>query len=425
MTASPTSWASTRPTTSRARTTTPTSTSRPWCRCSPICPAIGTAGAGARLPSFRVRLGRRGRCVEGGAALPAGRAVAVAGVAAAGSPRPERLRTVSAETPDRLSRAIADFGGFLDPCEAGSAERGGPDAAQVEALCVAQGVPAGAAGRTSWTRTSSIEGVAGGNPDLDPETGDTLTVGFVWTSRSSHPLWSGMQVSVDWYRIESRRSDRVGVRARLRLVVLRCADQSGPGRLERLVQSVRARPCDRAKSRTSRTSSSTSRAARFPAPTCSSTGASPQDPATSASTRSSRGWTLTRRCRRRACPRTENVGLVGGLIGASFPEWKSNLQAQLSIGRPDGRLAVAFHRFDAGQQSGSRTIRSRATTTSTCLPVTSSTKGVLDGLTVRAGSRERHDEDPPLLPSAVQANTDPSQYDVLGRRYYFNVSYRF
>ena len=35
------------------------------------------------------------------------------------------------------------------------------------------------------------------------------------------------------------------------------------------------------------------------------------------------------------------------------------------------------------------------------------------------------DEHPPLLPSQVQANTDPSQYDVLGRRYSLGLSFRF
>jgi hypothetical protein len=29
------------------------------------------------------------------------------------------------------------------------------------------------------------------------------------------------------------------------------------------------------------------------------------------------------------------------------------------------------------------------------------------------------------VPTQVQANTDPSQYDVLGRRYYLNLNYRF
>jgi outer membrane receptor protein involved in Fe transport len=30
-----------------------------------------------------------------------------------------------------------------------------------------------------------------------------------------------------------------------------------------------------------------------------------------------------------------------------------------------------------------------------------------------------------LVPTQEQANTDPSQYDALGRRYYLNLSYRF
>ena len=51
--------------------------------------------------------------------------------------------------------------------------------------------------------------------------------------------------------------------------------------------------------------------------------------------------------------------------------------------------------------------------------------GSLAGLTFRAGIENLTNEQPPLLPSQVQANTDPSQYDVLGRRYYANLSYRF
>jgi outer membrane receptor protein involved in Fe transport len=51
--------------------------------------------------------------------------------------------------------------------------------------------------------------------------------------------------------------------------------------------------------------------------------------------------------------------------------------------------------------------------------------GLLDGLTVRAGVENLTDEAPPLLPSSISANTDASQYDVLGRRYYLNLSYGF
>jgi iron complex outermembrane recepter protein len=50
---------------------------------------------------------------------------------------------------------------------------------------------------------------------------------------------------------------------------------------------------------------------------------------------------------------------------------------------------------------------------------------MLSGLTLRAGVENLADEDPPLVASPIQANTDPSQYDVLGRRYYVNLTYRF
>ena len=51
--------------------------------------------------------------------------------------------------------------------------------------------------------------------------------------------------------------------------------------------------------------------------------------------------------------------------------------------------------------------------------------GFLDGLQVRVGVENLTDEDPPIFPSYTQANTDPSQYDVLGRRYYLSLRYSF
>ena len=51
--------------------------------------------------------------------------------------------------------------------------------------------------------------------------------------------------------------------------------------------------------------------------------------------------------------------------------------------------------------------------------------GVLSGLTASAGIENLSDEAPPLFPSYPQANTDPSQYDVIGRRYFVSLGYRF
>ena len=42
----------------------------------------------------------------------------------------------------------------------------------------------------------------GGNPDLDPEKADTLTAGIVLRSPFESPRLAGLQLSLDWYRIE-------------------------------------------------------------------------------------------------------------------------------------------------------------------------------------------------------------------------------
>jgi len=50
--------------------------------------------------------------------------------------------------------------------------------------------------------------------------------------------------------------------------------------------------------------------------------------------------------------------------------------------------------------------------------------GRLAGLSLRCGVENLTDEDPPLLATPIAANTDPSLYDVLGRRYYVGLSYK-
>lgn len=84
-----------------------------------------------------------------------------------------------------------------DPCNFDSAFRTGANAAQVEALCVAQGIPASAVGAYSQGN-DQIDALQGGNPDLGEETADTFTVGFVWQPEFIDRL----QLSVDYYDID-------------------------------------------------------------------------------------------------------------------------------------------------------------------------------------------------------------------------------
>src|SRR4029453_14568723 len=76
----------------------------------------------------------------------------------------------------------------VEPCDVPRAKRSGADAARIEALCVAQGVPADAL--TTFQTPDIARGVQGGNPDLGPEEATTTTLGAVWTPRLPYRLLS-------------------------------------------------------------------------------------------------------------------------------------------------------------------------------------------------------------------------------------------
>jgi outer membrane receptor protein involved in Fe transport len=88
-----------------------------------------------------------------------------------------------------------------DPCALSSGARNGPDGSQVEALCLAQGMPA-ALLPTYDDSDYEPQGVTGGNPDLGQEEASTTTLGVVWTSPLSSRFLSNLQVAFDWYGID-------------------------------------------------------------------------------------------------------------------------------------------------------------------------------------------------------------------------------
>ena len=184
--------------TSRARTTTPTCMSRRRYRCSPIGPAYARSrrSSGYRYSEY---------ASAGGA--DAYKAELMYRPVDALRVRSSYQHAVRA--PSVYELYLPQLTEFLfspdleplDPCEADSAERNGPDQAQVEALCLAQGFPPELL--PDYDDNFDVaRGFAGGNPDLDPETADTLTVGVVLTSPFASRWLDRLQVSVDWYRIE-------------------------------------------------------------------------------------------------------------------------------------------------------------------------------------------------------------------------------
>ncbi|TNE40411.1 MAG: TonB-dependent receptor [Sphingomonadales bacterium] len=94
-----------------------------------------------------------------------------------------------------------------DPCDYRSSYRAGANAAEVEALCLAQGMAPSL--YPSFVGTSQIFPLTGGNPDLTEEVADTYSLGAVISSPFSSPAFSNMRMTVDWYNIKIK--DAIGV----------------------------------------------------------------------------------------------------------------------------------------------------------------------------------------------------------------------
>lgn len=88
--------------------------------------------------------------------------------------------------------------GINDPCNASSAQRNGPDAASVRQLCISQGISAAVIDNYQQP-TPSANALTGGNPSLNEETADTHTIGTVVTVPTG--VGSDLSLSADYYQI--------------------------------------------------------------------------------------------------------------------------------------------------------------------------------------------------------------------------------
>lgn len=105
-----------------------------------------------------------------------------------------------------------------DQCQAGSPLRTGTNAAAVEALCLAQGVPAALLTTYIDTQRESLATISG-NTGLDPETADTYTLGVVWA-----PEGTGFSLAADYFDIKV--TDVIGTLTSTQ-VLAACFNQDG------------------------------------------------------------------------------------------------------------------------------------------------------------------------------------------------------
>ena len=314
-----------------------------------------------------------------------------------------------------------------DPCDIRGAYRapGAASAAAVRALCITQGVPVQVVD-TYTNPNQQTQGLTGGNPLLSEETADSFTVGLVWQSPFSSPWLSNLSGSVDYFNIEI--ADVVGtvsVTEQLR----RCYNFDGvsnPG-YDAANYYCTLFQRDRGTGQLNNTFETNANLGALR-----TSGVDFQvDWNAALSDIGAPDWgtlafnitgTWLEGWERQDLPGaafTDRTGTISNSFGLTLPEWKflSSLnwrQGAFGLGarwRYQGEVENfnnranvidAIHYFDL---NGSWAVN--------------------DTVSLRAGVNNITDELAPVYAPAIASNTDPSSYDLLGRRYYVGLTARF
>jgi iron complex outermembrane recepter protein len=317
-----------------------------------------------------------------------------------------------------------------DPCDRRSSYRNGANAAQVEALCVAQGIsdvpgPGGVSPLDSYVFTNNqVPGITGGNPDLQEETSDSFTAGLVVTSPWDNPWLSGFSASIDYYDIEIENViGTIGASAQLQ----GCFNAQGQNPTydptngycqlfdrDPLTGQVNQAREVNANLATLKTSGVDAQfdwnlvLADIGAPDWGNLNFNVVV-----------GW-LENRERQDAPggPFIDRTGTIDSVFGNTFPVWKSLSSVNWSSGRFG--LGARWRHVGEMDQFGSA-----VEIDSIDYFDLNARIDITDSVSLRATVNNVTDEEPIIYSPGVQANTDPSTYDVLGRRYSIGLTARF
>ena len=123
-----------------------------------------------------------------------------------------------------------------------------------------------------------------------------------------------------------------------------------------------------------------------------------------------------------ADPFEELAGTAQSNIAGVLPEWKTSLNFGYTWGGFDGD--VRWRYIDETTDLSFPDFKLDAVSYYD-LTLGYSFEGFAEGLRVRGGVINLSDEQPIIYPSQQQSNTDPATYDVLGRRWFVNLTYSF
>ncbi len=321
-----------------------------------------------------------------------------------------------------------------DPCAVGSGFRTGSAASQVQALCIAQGVPS-ALYPTYTLGSPTVAGQDGSNPNLTPEKATTYSFGAVLTPRISSPWFDRLQISVDYYNIQLK--DAIGT-LQLTDILPRCFNSDG---VSNPSYSLNNPFCDRITRNTTTGEISLGRQGLFNFATFTVSGIDAQINwriAMEAFGLSADAGSLTINNTTSYLRQYKVAGLLGSPTfnyagtagfggvggGISHPRWKTNT----SLTYENGPFSGTFTWRHISRQIHSDLLSNPASTTPSIGAYNyldlNAQFTIAERFTLGFGVSNLTDKTPPFI-SAAPLTTDAATYDVIGRTFFASIKAKF
>ncbi|MEX1994324.1 MAG: TonB-dependent receptor [Steroidobacteraceae bacterium] len=326
-----------------------------------------------------------------------------------------------------------NIGSTNDPCNTTGAittdplmGRAGANGAAVQALCAAQSAVAG--GPTFVQSFGQAQAIAGGNPNLTPEEADSWSVGFVYQTQSDHPALQRLTVSVDYVAI---KLEEVIASVGALTIVQRCFNRENANPTYDINNSwCQLYNRDVNDGRVINLQTLQQNQAFIETSGVDFTidwGVALGERAGDLGFTLIGGWIEKYETQTSvADPVNDFVGTISQGTAGSTPEWKINLTTSWSLAdlQLQHTLRYIDSMFHANVVTGSDPA-SNTGVSGTYYHDLTGRYNLTDKLTVRAGVNNLGNQRPRLYVPNVQAGTDPSLYDILGRRYFVSVNMRF
>jgi iron complex outermembrane recepter protein len=310
-----------------------------------------------------------------------------------------------------------------DPCNTtgpiAATYRNGSSASQVQALCAAQSAVAGGA---SYVQPSGqATGITGGNPGLMPEKSKSFTAGIVLQPTRD------LSATIDYWSIDLKEViGAVGATT----IVQRCYNRDGANptysATNEWCQLFNRDPNNGGVIGLKQLS----RNQAFQKVTGVDIGV---DYALSLQQMGSLRWNLLVTWNEKSTSQTtavdpinDFVGTIGSTTGSAIPKWRASLSTSYSLGGLSLQMVNRYidKMIHANVVTGGSPV-SNTGTAATWYHDISARYAITPSISVRAGVSNVTDQQPRLYTPNIQANTDPSTFDVLGRRYFVGLNAKF